>query len=194
MIFLIAGGGTLYLLVFGGTVSFGSKSKYDVVDKANPKMTLLVNQELDRIVSEYGSGMYAYRPEAPANLVKFYRELKTITTYSRHGTHSVMGYNGIRADITFQDGRQVRDLYITSGGKSRSTQPKLYLRIALQDGRAREVFTNGIELQHTPDKAEDAIRELLEQVIALDKREHQDHYFYPQPPPPDPATEWEKVK
>lgn len=194
LIFMIAGGAMLYLLVFQGSFSFFSKSKYDVVDKVNPKMTVLVNQELDRMVSEYGSGMYAYRPEAPANLEKFYRELKTIETYSRHGTNSIMGYNGIRANLIFQNGREVRELYITSGGKSRSTQAKLYLRIELEDGRAREVFTNGIELEGTPDEAKGSIRELIERIISLDKKEHHDRYFYPQPPPPDPATEWEKVK
>ncbi|OJV53593.1 MAG: hypothetical protein BGO31_01650 [Bacteroidetes bacterium 43-16] len=182
------------MFVFPGVFAYFSKNEYDVVNKANPKMVVLFNQELDDIVSEYGSGMYAYIPEAPANLQKFYRNIKTVETYARYVSNSFMGYNGIRANLTFQDGRQIKDMYITSGGKFRSTRPKLLMRIAMQDGRATEVVTNGLELTQTPTDAKGTIRVLLQQLIMLDQNEHHNNYYAPPPPPPDPAKEWEKVQ
>lgn len=194
LVFVIVGGLTMYLLMFPRNNSFMPKSEYDVVDKVNPKMVILVNEEIDAIIKEYGSGMYVYRTEAPDNLKKFFQGIQKIETYSRYGTNSIQGYNGIRADVTFQDGRQIKDLYITSGGKFRSETPKLYMHIVMQNGRASEVSTNGLELKSSPAEARGAIKEVLKRLANFDKDEHKTNYFYPEPPKPQPAEEWEKVQ
>jgi hypothetical protein len=184
----------MYLLMVPRKYSFMPQSDYDIVDKANPKMVILVNEELDAIIKEYGSGMYVYRPEAPDNLKKFFQGIQKIETYSRYGTNSIQGYNGTRADITFRDGRQVKDLYITSGNRSRSRTPKLYMQIEMQHGRATAVSTNGLELKGSPAEAKGVIREILKRLANFDKDEHKTNYFYPEPPKPQPAEEWEKVQ
>jgi len=194
LVLAILGGITMYLLMFPRNYSFMPKSEYDVVDKVNPKMVILVNEEIEALIKDYGSGMYVYRPEAPANLKKFFGGIKEIETYSRYGTNSIQGYNGIRADVTFQDGRQVKDLYITSGYKFRSRSPKLYMHIIMQDGKATAVSTNGLELTGSPAEARGAIGEILKQLANFDKDEHKTHYFYPEPPKPEPSEEWEKVQ
>lgn len=194
LLFVFIGGPLLYLIIFMDIFQLHSKSKYDVVDKANPKMMILVNRQLDLMISEYGSGKYAYSTGAPAQLRQFYQDLRTIETYTEHGTNSPMGYNGIRADLTYQDGRQVKGRYITSGGKSRLTSPRLLMRIELQNGRAKEVFTNGVEMQYAPDDAIVVINDLLNAVISLDKEEHHDNYFPPSAPQPDPGKAWERVR
>lgn len=194
LIFALLGGITMYLLMFPRTFSLLPESQYDVVDKPNPKMVTLVNEEIDAIIKDYGSGMYVYRPEAPDNLKKFFGGIKKIETYSRYGTNSIQGYNGIRADVSFQDGRQVKDLYISSGYKFRSRSPKLYMHIVMQHGRATEVSTNGLELAGSPLVARAAIGEILERLANFDKEEHKTYYFYPEAPKPQPAEEWEKVR
>ncbi|GEM_PF-767071 len=194
LVFLILGGITMYMLMFPRTLSLLPQSEYDVVDKPNPKMVTLVNGEIDAIIKDYGSGMYVYRPEAPDNLNKFFQGIKQIETYSRYGTNSIQGYNGSGANVAFLDGRQVKDLYITSGYKFRSRSPKLYMRITLQNGRATEVLTNGLELEQSPAVAQGTIREILEQLANFDKEAHKINYFYPEAPKPQPAEEWKKVQ
>lgn len=77
--------------MFPARHSFMPKSEYDIVDQPNPKIVILVNEDIIAIIRDYGPGRYVYRTEAPASLEKFFRTVQKIESYSRYGTNSIQG-------------------------------------------------------------------------------------------------------
>lgn len=170
-----------------------SRSRYDVTDQPNPKMVTLVNQQIESSVLEYQSND-VFIPEAANNFRKYLKSLKSIQTYSQHGSNSLWGYNRIKADLTHIDGTVEKNTHVSSGGKFRQTHPKLQMLIELKDGKAIKVFTNGLEKNSTPLYAQGSIEDIFKAIRINNFSERRELYYYPPPPKPDPKTEWDKVK
>lgn len=194
LLFVFVGSPIIFVVFIMDIFGLYSRNHYDVTNQPNLKMITIVNKQIDSLALTYESKKETYIPEAGNNFRNYMKSLKSIQTYSRHGSNSLLGYNGIDADFTHIDGTVEKGEYITSGAKFKQTKPKLQMYIEIKNGKAIKVLTNGLEKNNTPLHASKAVDDILKSITRKNFTDRRELYYYPVPAPPDPKTEWEKIK
>ncbi len=172
------------------------KNEFDIVNKENPKLISIFNNQLQPEIARYKSGWY---PGAIATayirIEDFFKSVRQIETYTTYGFGSSLNHNGIEIKITYNDGRVVENIYTGIHWNGRILMgPHVLLKMEFENGELLRVYTNGVEMSGSPDDMKNPMQGLVESLIHHDMKENRDLYFYPDKTAADIGTEWDSAK
>ena len=170
-----------------------TNSNFDKTDQSNPKVVTLFNEEIDfqieRLSSDISKPMIQ---QGKKNLVEYLKSVKSIRTYALHGVKSTENRNYLRMQTTFKDGETVD----RSTGRSCSgnQKPCLLIRVEMENGRAKKVFTNGQEVKGSPAETQQYISTILQKLWIEDLIDNNDKYYPPKKTHHNFEKDWDNIK
>ncbi len=190
--YILIGAGVFFITLFW--IFKSDKSKFDVINKENPKMVDMSNIQVERALKDHThSVMYpGYIEESGLNAKKYLSTIKSIEKYSRYGVMSTQSRNNVYLKIVFNSGKIVDDVY-TGETVNGILGASLLIRVHLKDGKVFKVETNGIEKKGAPDWVINDLYNLFDDAIGYDIKTKPTNYFPPEKTSKDFEKEWENL-
>lgn len=172
-----------------------NKSEWDVIDKENPKLVAMANEQFDRLIENHTKSSFypGYNEHSHINAQKFFNSLRSAETYARHGVMSTKSRNNIYLKLEFNNGEQVKKVY-TSKTATGIIGPTLMLKYYFENGKIKQVFTNGVELDGSPDWVKNDLYDYLYSTLGYDIQLNWNDYFEPSKTKSDYKKEWEELE
>jgi len=169
-----------------------SRTEFDVPNKKNDKIVPMFDKQLEYQINNYEKN--SIKPgllvTTKAHVVAYLKTIARIENYSRYGVNSTTSRNSILVKITFKDGSIVKDVY-TGRTSSGILPPPILLAVELENGKTKQVFTNGREKEGSPDWIISDLNYLIDAAIHYDMNRNQDPYYGPNKTSEDYKKEWE---
>ncbi len=172
--------------------NYNQRGAGDVVDKPNDKIPLMFQVALNKELERYKSNWYpGCLPTAPKAIEDFFNFIKSLETYSRYGINSGDRYNNLYIRIVFNNGTIKDEIY--TGKKSHSAT---LIKLLFVGGKVEKSFTNGLEMNSSPENMKGTLEYLVVSAIHLDYDMHRSSYFFDAKPKTkeDFKDEWDNVK
>jgi hypothetical protein len=175
---------------------FGKKNEFDKVETENEKLIPLFNAQVAKEIEMYKSGWYSgCKNTAYMQVENLFTTIKEVFTYTRYGMASSQSHNRVLVQITYNDGRIVKDLYtdVSWNGKYLSGNP-LLLKFIFEKGNLVRAFSNGVEKEGSPSETKNPLDHIVNAIIHQDYKDNESFYFLPDKTKSDYKKEWDKVK
>jgi hypothetical protein len=198
------GVGLALVALFFITYEFmSSKSEFDMVDKENSKIVVMMNEQIKYNVNQYNtndsdafgpvSNCKTCLPTAKKKVEDYLKTIKQVESYARYGVTSTQYRNLIELKITFNNGVVVNNVH-TGAPCSGYGTPHLLLKVLMQNGTATQVFTNGVEKNGSPDWIINDLNVLARYTIYNDVSQNRSDYYIPEKSKVDFDKEWDEKK
>jgi hypothetical protein len=188
-----------FLIALGGIYGMywmlsPNHSEWDNIEKENPKMVEMFNSELDRIIQDHTKSSFnpGYNEISHLSTQAYFKTLKSIESYARHGVMSTKARNSLYLKLNFNDGKEVKEVY-TGHSVSCYMGPSLLMKVYFENGRIQRVFTNGVEKEGSPEWVKNDMYTLLKAALNQDIHENWDQYFPPKKTKSDFDKEWDEL-
>ena len=177
-------------------VSCMDKRTIDIVDKQNDKVGVLFEQaiakEKQRIESKWYDGLM---PSCTKQMDEYFKSIKIIESYASEGLSSNDKFNNLEVRITFNDGKVVEELYTgVRVVQAFGMGAQLLVKMELINGKVVKTYTNGEELNNSPDSIVPDIEQITSAVLGYDRKINRNFYYYPTKTQETIKEEWNNVK
>ena len=183
-----------FTLIF--IVNCGINGTVDIVDKQNDKVGVLFEQaiakEKQRIESKWYDGLM---PSCTKQMGEYFKSIKIIESYASEGLSSNDKFNNLEVRITFNDGKVVEELYTgVRVVQAFGMGAQLLVKMELINGKVVKTYTNGAELNNSPDSIVPDIEQITSAVLGYDRKINRNFYYYPTKTQETIKEEWNNVK
>jgi hypothetical protein len=195
---LIVAGTTFFVFVgFFYNTQITHRGKYDIVDKENSKVGILFQKTIEKEKERIEGGVWygGIMPSASKRIEDYLKTIKEVESYASKGTESSDKFNSLEVKILFNDGKVVDKLYT---GKrvlqAYGMGAELLVKIIFENGKIIKSYTNGAELNDSPENIMPQLDDVSSAIINYDRKINPNYHFYPSKTDNDIQKEWEEVK
>ena len=171
------------------------KNEYDEVTKENNKIGILYDSlyshELRRIQQHWYSG---YKDSAYVRFEKLPTLIQKIETYARYGSGNDSKSNLLEVRITFKNGDVANELYTGVRVLTSMIAPQLLLKLEFENGKVFKSYSNGVELNGSPNDITNDLLLVLETLSNYDAKKNHSDYYDPPKTDEDLKKEWDNIK
>ncbi|WP_077000759.1 hypothetical protein [Variovorax sp. KK3] len=163
-------------------------------DTPNPKLVELVDAALAREIAGMNPALLpGLLPQSGDEARRWLKEIAQVVARCRYGPRNDSKSNLLEYDIVLGSGEQITGVY--SGQRCYYPVAKpLVMRVQFQDGRVREVTTDGREREQPVEASTGEIQQFAERVLRVDWKRNPARYFRAGKSSSDIAREWETRK
>ena len=171
-------------------------SEIDILDKQNDKVGNLFEQaiatEKQRIENKFYAGLM---PSCTKRMDEYFKSIKIIESYASEGLSSKDKFNKLQVRIIFNDGKVAEELYTgVRVVQAFGMGAQLLVKMEFINGKVVKTYTNGAELNNSPDRIVPDIEQITSAVLSYDREINRNFYYYPAKTQEDIKEEWNNIK
>jgi hypothetical protein len=167
-----------------------SRIELDYPTIENNKIVPLVNTQIDKVLRYYA--FMNYTNCSPDKLKKILSTIVKIESQTRYPINSYKKKgNGLILNVTFSDGHIEGPIDI-SGWEwvpRQTIQPPLLIKIVMKNGMATQVFTNGTELNLSPNSVNNSLHNIIYITLSVEVNTNLPPYIAP-----NYKAQWDSLK